>query len=302
LSKSGFWIVSLFLCSFAAGQVAAPAPQTPQEQNPQPPVSPSPTSAKATPAPKPAKPPAPPRENIEDMLSVSVFYWLPKGQPGFRAGHGVADPQTGELDLTKDPNRGNGVQITFPTGGFNRLEIGYWRLYDSGDVISPHKVSIFGADIQAGERLNTQYKASNLRAAWNYLTFPVPPLESKLRIKTFWEIQWTKFDPTIGFPDVPSNPAPITPTQNIFYPGAGIGAEYIWKKYFRVEARGSGMGFPGRSHYWDLEASAIGRIKSHLEIYATWKGFGFRSSPKNETYIQGMYTGPMLGVRWVFRK
>jgi len=297
LSKSVFWIVSLFLCSFTVGQVAPQAPQTPPADPPQAP----PAQVKPAPAPQAAKPPAPPRENIEDMFSISAFYWLPKGQPGFRAGTSVPDPKSGELDLTKNPNRGNGFQITFPTGGFNRLEIGYWRLYDAGDVISPHKVSIYGANIQAGERLNTEYKLSNIRAAWNYLTFPVPPFDSKLRIKTFWEIQWTRMDPIIGFPEAKNNPAPINPKQNVFYPGVGVGAEYVFSpKHFRLESRFSGMGWPGRSYYWDVEGSAIGRI-SHVEILATMKGFSFRSSPKNETYMKGTYWGPMLGVRWVLR-
>jgi hypothetical protein len=235
------------------------------------------------------------------MLSVSVFYWLPKGQPGFRAGNSVPDPSTGYLDLTKDPNRGNGLQITFPTGGFNRLEIGYWRLYDAGDVIAPHKLSIFGANIQKGELLNTQYKLSNLRAAWNYLTYPVPPFDSKLRIKTFWEVQWTRMDPIIGFPQASGSPAPINPKQNVFYPGFGAGVEYVQSRHFRLEARGSGFAWPSHSGYWDVEGSAIGRI-SHVELFATYKGFHFHTSPtKDETYEKGTFWGPMLGVRWVFR-
>lgn len=234
------------------------------------------------------------------MFSVSVFYFEPSGQPGFRAGESVPDPQTGYLNLTKNPNRGNGFLLTFPTGGFNRLEVGYWRLYDAGDVVSPHRVNIFGATIPAGGRVSTEYKLSNIRVAWNYLTWPVPPLDSKLRIKTFWEIQWTRMDPTIGFPGTPTTP-PINPRQNVFYPGVGLGAEYVFNRYFRMEARGSGMAWPGRSGYWDVEGSAVFRFFNHVEAYGTWKGFSFHSSPKNETYIQGTYWGPLLGVRYVFR-
>ncbi len=196
------------------------------------------------------------------MFSISAFYWRPNsGQPGFRAGKFVPDPTSGFLNLTSKPFRADGATLTFPTGGFNRLEIGFWRVNDSGDLRAPAKLAMFGANIANNELLNTKYKITNIRVAWNYLTFPVPPFDTKLRLKSFWEVQYTKFLPTIYFPEAKNSPAPIQPKQSVFYPGVGLGVEYIAAKAFRLEARGSGMALPGKSGYFDVEATAVARIK-----------------------------------------
>ncbi len=233
------------------------------------------------------------------MFSISAFMWKPKGTPGFRPGPFVPDPTSSTLDLTKDPSRSNGVMLTIPTGGFNRLELGYWRIYDAGDVRAPNKVSIFGANIANNERLNTYYRLTNIRVAWNYLTWPVPPFDTKLRIKSFWEYQYTKMLPTVGFPEAKNSPAPITPKQTVSLPGFGLGVEYIASKNFRMEARGSGMTFPKRSGYWDIEANAVVRVKK-VEIFGGMKGFHFHTSKKNaSTYTTGTYWGPSFGLRYV---
>ena len=280
--KSTFWTIALVLCSVAVGQTA-PAAQTP------------------APAPAPAKAAStkPPREGIDDMFSVSLFMWKPSGQPGFRPGPFVPDPTSSTLNLTKDPSRANGAMVTIPTGGFNRLEIGYWRAYDAGDLRAPNKMSIFGANIANNELLNTYYRLSNIRVAWNYLTYPVPPFNTKLRLKSFWEFQYTKFQPTLNFPEAKNSPAPLTPKQSVRYPGFGLGVEYIPSKHFRLEARGSGMAFKGRSGYYDIEASAVARIKK-VEVFGGMKGYHFHTTPHNQnTYTQGTLWGPSFGLRYV---
>ncbi len=296
----GFWTCAILFGAIAFGQAppaTAPKP-APAKTDSQ--AAPAQTTTPA-PAAAPAKQGKEPLDGVDDMFSLGLFYWRPGGTPGFRAGKGVADPTTGYLNLTDNPYRGNGVILTVPTGHYNRLDISYWQLYDSGDIRAQNKVSIFGANIQQNERMNTTYKLSNFKFAWNYLTFPAPPFDARLRVKTFWEVQWTKMNPTLYFPDAKNSPAPINPKQSVFLPGAGLGLEYIWSKKFRVEARGSGMGLPGKSYYWDVEASAVGRIKK-VEIFASMKGFAFRTSPKKqETYLRGQFWGPSFGVRYAFR-
>lgn len=267
----------------------------------------APAAQTPAPAPSPSKPAAPakpasvkpPREGIEDMFSVSLFSWMAKGTPGFRPGPFVPDPLTSTLDLTKDPRRSNGVMLTIPTGGFNRLEVSYWRMNDAGDVRAPNKLGIFGANIANNERLNTLYKLENYRVAWNYLTYPVPPFDAKLRVKSFWEFQYTVMKPTLGFPEAKNSPAPITPKQSVKYPGFGLGLEYVASKHFRLEGRGSGMAFPGRSGYYDIEANAIVRAKK-FEIFGGMKGYHFHTTRKNQvTYTTGTYWGPSFGLRYV---
>lgn len=295
----GFWACAFILGVAAFGQTpptATPAAGQTPAQTP----APAKPAITTTPAAAPSQPTKRELDPVDEMFSLGVFYWRPGGTPGFRAGKSVPDPTSGHLDLTKNPKRGNGFLLTIPTGHYNKLEIAYWRLYDSGDVRAPNKIDIFGASVQNNERLNTYYKLSNVKVAWNYLTFPAPPFDAKLRIKTFWEVQFVRMDPTIGFPDARNNPPPIRPKQTLLYPGAGLGAEYLASKHFRLEARGSGMALPGRSAYWDIEGSAVARIR-RVEVFASMKGFHFRTSAKQPTYIQGTYWGPSFGLRWVFK-
>jgi hypothetical protein len=256
----------------------------------------------ATPAPAAAKPAPEKREGIEDMFSLGVFFWMPDhGRPGFRPGPFIPDPTTATFDLTEKPFRANGAMLTFPTGGLNRLEISYWRMNDSGDLRAPNKLNLFGASIANNERLNTRYKITNMRAAWNYLSFPVPVYDAKLRLKSFWEVQYTQIKPTVGFPEAKNNPAPIQPNQAVILPGVGLGIEYVPTRAFRLEARGSGMGFPQRSGYFDLEGTAVLRV-SKVELFGGMKAFHFQTSrKKEEIFIQGTMWGPMFGARWVFR-
>ncbi len=234
------------------------------------------------------------------MFSLAVFFWKPtSGQPGFRAGKFVPDPTSGFFNFPSDPYRANGAMLTIPTGGFNRLELSYWRVNDSGDVRAPAKLFIFGANVQNNELLNTQYKITNIRASWNYLSFPVPPYDAKLRLKSFWEVQYTNFSPTIYFPEARNNPAPIRPKQSVFYPGVGLGMEFIPSRYFRLEARGSGMTLPGKSGYYDIEATGVLRIKK-VEVIGGMKGYHFHTSSKLETKVTSTMWGPTVGLRWIF--
>lgn len=233
------------------------------------------------------------------MFSLGVYYWMPENRPGFRAGRFVADPLTGRLDIGP-ATRANGFMLTIPTGGFNRLEVGYWRAFGAGDVRAPNRLAIFGAGVANRELMNTEFRLTNLRLAWNYLTYPVPPFDAKLRVKSFWEFQFTEMRPTLRFPEARGAPPPLTRDQSVKYPGVGLGLEYIPSKHFRLEGRGSGMAFPGRSGYWDIEANAVARIKK-VEIFGGYKGFHFHTSrKKEETIMQGTLWGPSFGIRYVF--
>jgi hypothetical protein len=117
-------------------------------------------------------------------------------------------------------------------------------------------------------------------------------------VKSFWEVQYTKFLPTIGFPGVGNDPPPIQPQQSVFYPGVGLGVEYVAGRAFRMEARGSGMTLPGRSGYYDIEGTAVGRI-GKVEIFGGIKGYHFHTSSKLPTYVTSTLWGPMFGLRFV---
>ena len=71
-------------------------------------------------------------------------------------------------------------------------------------------------------------------------------------------------------------------------------------KHFRLETRGSGMGFPHHSMLADAEGSAVVRL-GNIEIFAGAKYLQFSTSPKQEAFMKGTLWGPDGGVRWVFK-
>jgi hypothetical protein len=235
------------------------------------------------------------------MLSVGVFYWRQDyGRPGLFPGNLNFNTASTRLDLGKS-TRANGFVITIPTGDYHRLEIGYWDNRGSGSSRATQPLNLFGANVRNNELLTNNYRIQNIRVAWNYLTFPVPAMGAKFRVKTFWEVQHTRIKPTVGFPESTVNPdATVGDKKAITWPGVGIGMEYVPSTHLRFEARVSGMAFPGRSRYADAEASIVGSVKS-VEIFGGLKGFHFRTSPKSDTIQQGYLWGPMAGVRWVFK-
>ncbi len=246
---------------------------------------------------------APEPENIENMFSIGYYYWRPDhGGSGYFGGKPSLDPARQRLDLPSPPARANAYEVTIPTGGNNRLEVGYWKLVDSGQIRATRDLEIYGANITNGEGIQELYNYTNLRIAWNYLSYPVPPLDSRFRIKSFWEVQYFRARTQLAFPDQPDingNIPVVQPKESIKLPGVGIGAEYIPNRSFRVEGRISGMGLPGRSRYIDAQVTAVGRIANFVEFFGGIKGYHFRTSPRNAEFIEGTLWGPFFGMRFV---
>jgi len=277
------------MCSILAAQ------QAPQQAPP--PTAPPPIQNQA-PAPRPAVVPQGP-EDIDRMLSVSAYDWLPSGGPRLRGGTFSPTNPSHDLKLPQKPSRAYGAMLTFPAKGSTRVEISYESLYDRGNALAPRDVGLFGATIAKGEPLDMYYDLSHLKVSWNYLTYPNPPQDAKFRFKTLWEFHYMKVKPTVVLtataPDLP-----VTEKLSIYIPAVGAGIEYVPSRHFRMEIRASGMGWPKRSALGDGEATAVVRVRS-LEIFAGGKGLYFRTSPKKETYVQGVLWGPFGGVRWVFK-
>jgi hypothetical protein len=179
------------------------------------------------------------------------------------------------------------------------VEVSYFDVKDSGNTLAPRDLSIFGAPIAAGDYLAMDYRLRDFKLSWNYLTYPVPPLDSKLRFKTLWEFQYVQMRPLIAFPI--SGGPPVTASERILYPTLGAGLDYVPSpKHFRVDMRFSGFGLPGHAVLWDGEGSLVARIR-RVEIFAGEKAFHFRTSPGKDIFMQGTLWGPYGGLRWVFK-
>ena len=243
---------------------------------------------------------------------MEPFYWLTKSPPVLRLGRasesyfsnitGTFVPgQTvpGNLNFPGGSRGATGVLVTIPTGHENSLQFTYFRILGDGDTFAGQDLLLFGNPFTQGDQLITNYKIQNFKLSWNYLTYPFPSSGAKLRIKTLWEIQYTKVFSSI---DAPADAYAITTqaTKSIVFPTFGLGIEYHKSEHLYFEAKGSGFGVPFRADIWDIEGSFVYRI-GRVEIFGGGKGYHFKTSPQDNQYFTDTLWGPYAGVRWIFR-
>jgi hypothetical protein len=271
--KSTVWIGALLLCAVLGAQTPA------------------------------APPVAAPAENIENMNSIALYTWLPSGGPQLVGGKLAVDVTAQSIVLPSKPSQANGIVASFKAKGQSRVEVSYFDVKDSGSTIAERNLSFFGSIFAKGDYLSLDYRLRNLKVSWNYLTYPVPPLDSKFRIKTFWEVHYTQMRPVISAPLSTSLLAlPVSANERILLPAGGIGFEYVPSpQHFRMEARFSGFGLPGKAAIWDGEGSFVARVK-RIEIFAGEKAYHFRTNTGKDIYSQATLWGPYGGIRWVFRQ
>jgi hypothetical protein len=260
----------------------------------------------APPPPSPAKPPVlaaqpqVPPDDVDRMFSVALYDWIPfSASTGLHAGTKAILPPPHELTLPGKPYRAYGLLVTVPMKGSSRLELSYTTLNDNGNILAPTDLGLFGGTIAKGEPLYATYSLRHLKLSYNFLTYPNPPQDAKLRIKTLWEFHYLQVYPGVTA-TVTAPGQPLTQSQRIILPAVGLGLEYVMSKHFRMEVRGSGMTFPHHSTIGDAEGDAVVRLGS-LEIFVGGKFLHFKTSPKSDTYMRGTIWGPDAGVRWVFR-
>lgn len=234
------------------------------------------------------------------MFSIGLSDWVTSSaSAGLHAGSQAILPPPHELTLPGKPYRAYGVLVTLPMKGSSRLEFSYDTLNANGNILAPTDLGLFGGVIAQGEPLHTTYSVRHLKMSYNFLTYPNPPQDAKLRIKTLWEFHYLQLKPgvtaTVSAPD-----QPVTQSQRIILPAVGLGLEYVMSKHFRLEMRGSGMAFPHRSTLGDAEGDAVVRLGS-IEIFVGGKFLHFKTSPKSDTFMSGTIWGPDAGVRWVFK-
>jgi len=228
-----------------------------------------------------------------------LFNWMPSGGPAIIGGAQAVNVDAQSLVLPTKPSQALGIQFTLRAKGPTRIEISYFDVKDSGSTLAPRDLSIFGQPVAAGEYLAMDYRIRSAKFTWNYLTYPVPSLDSKFRFKTLWEVHYTQMVPRIAFPI--TGDFPVSSKQYFILPAGGVGVEYVPSpKHFRMEARFSGFGLPGRTQFWDGEGSLVGRF-GKVEVFAGMKAYHFRTSPGKDVYFQSTLYGPDFGLRWVFK-
>jgi hypothetical protein len=266
----------------------------------QPPVPTEPPAQQQNPAATTA-PPEISRDDPDYGQPQGAFYWLTGGPSKLLPGTKAAVPVDEKLVLPNARPRSPGIFVSMPAGKFNHLELSYFQADGTGTSYALVPLSLFGQNIPQGYFLSTSYRVRNAQLAWNYLTWPAPPEDSKWRFRTLWAFNYTSVSPVIDAPfDPDPNFSAAHGTRNIFYPAFGIAMEYIPSKHFFFEARGWGFGVPHHADIGDAEVNAVVRFKQ-LEIFGGYKLFHFKTSPNADLYVVETLKGPLAGVRWVFR-
>ena len=306
----------------AAPQQTPGAPQqTPPAATPQTGQTPVPPPAEEQPAPKSliAQPPPPPpkvpdvRRPGESGFWVGVIGWIPKEQPYQNGGNkNQVFGNSLFLTLQGKPKFAETVEVGAAVGLHNTLKLTYTDFRASGDFTTPIIVSAWGQTYSGGTYLSTNYHVQSAKLSYEYLTWPYPVGSKKFRLKTLWQVQFTNVSTVFDAPDnyydsngnliLDSNGNPINlagaGNKHIISPEFGLGFSYYPSRHVRIEASGSGFGFPHRYYVWDGNFAVSYRALNHFEIRGGAVGMGFKTSTNSDTYIKGNYLSAFLGVRW----
>ena len=297
-------VFSLVCLLFLAQVTPSPA-QQPQPQQPTQPQPPQQESAPQQPAPQP--PPKPSSEvarweTSDGAFSFALFYWLNPGHPIMRTGRKATEGANWNLNFPGHNQATPGAMLGIPLGRYHTLRFSYFRTRGSAGTTATADAFYFGESFTKGDALSTRYTLQNAKISLDYVSWPFPVGDSRLRIKTLWEVQYLSIRSAIDAPlavDSDGNPSPVSAvgTTYLIYPTLGMGLEAFLSKHFRWELKGSGFALPRRSTLWDAETFAAYR-SGKFEIVFGGKGFHYKTSPKRESYLRGTLPGGFVGLRW----
>lgn len=292
-----------------ATQPPAQPPTPPAQPTTQPPSTQPPGGVEATPpVPKPTiqlpvpRPPPPvttERDTGGDNFSIEPFYWLTHAAPTVAQGHANTDLDPGALGFPGLSKFADGVFITVPTGHENSFEFRFFQQTGQGNSVLGTTEQFFTTQYAIGDVLATNYRLTNYKLSWNYLTYPYPSAGAKFRFKTLYEFQYAAIRGSFDAPaDV--NAVPTEGIKSIIRPTLGAGIEYHLARRVRFEAKLSGMGFPHHGDLYDGEASLVGG-GPHFEFLLGARIFHLKTSPTSDQYYKETLWGPYAGLRLIWK-
>jgi len=272
-----------------------------------------PGRAQQTPAAQPQTPAATPapaadaddRDHGDGQFSVGLLYWFsPDSRPKLRTGEQHTQEDPAYLDFPGKAKPAPGVMLSLPAKGLNSLRISYFQTRGQGNTVADRNLALFAVGYVPGDYLSAAYKIQSAKVSFEYHSWPFPVKDSKFRVKTLWEFQYVNVKAEVDAPLKPYEDEEgnaITTfgegTRWFLLPSVGLGAQYLASKHFRIEAKGSGFALPRRAAVWDAEAMGAYRF-GQWEIQFGYRGFHFKTSPKQEDFIRGTLSGGFVGLRW----
>jgi len=250
--------------------------------------------------------PSPPATLYGDNgFSITIDYWKPTGHPYMGDGHLNTSGTSTALDFAGNALGSEGAAFGIPIGKLNALRVSYFRLQGVGNPTAPTDLAIDSISYNAGDYMAVHYRLQNIKIGLDYLSWPFPVKDSKFRLMTLWEVQYTtiysSFDAPLRHGETDASGNPIQTwgygTNWFIYPSLGLGAIYHVSHRLRFEARASGFAFPHRSTIWDAEATLNYRF-GKMEIQGGAKAFHFKTSPAQVSFVQATFPGAFVGLRW----
>ena len=261
----------------------------------------TPPPAQPQPAPSAAKP-----EGSDNPFTVSAIYWLTTQRPNLFGGDANTSPYITQLNFPGKGKASPELEVDIPAGTGSYVRISAFQTTSIGNLTAASNMTLFGVDYAPGDYLASQSRLRNVKASFDYLSFPFPLKGSKFRLKTLWEVQYTTIRGTIDAPlkaittDSTGNPLSNTAqgTRSLVYPTFGLALEDHVSRNLQWSIRGSGFGLPGRHGLlYDSEARLSYKI-GHISILAGGRVFHVKTSPKSDQFYSVTLYGPYVGLSW----
>ncbi len=136
---------------------------------------------------------------IEDGgFSFEPLYWLNRAQPALRGGKAAASYEN--LDYPGHGKPAYGAEIGIPAGPQNTLRISYFRAQGNSNSTLASDTTLFSTGYNTGDYLTANYTLQNAKISWDYLSYTWYRPDSRIRLKTLYEVQYTNISTNINAP------------------------------------------------------------------------------------------------------
>jgi hypothetical protein len=284
-----------------------PAPSAAPQQPAQPeqPETPAPAQRAGMPAPPPMPKLPDVRMPGETGYYLGVIGWMPFGTPYVDKGKAANFTGASHFHLAGRPSVTPSGEIGVAVGLHNFLTLSYFTAKAGGSTTAPGPLVLFSQAYTKGDRMATTDKLQTVKFSFDYLTWPYPVGNRKIRLRTLWQAHFVSMKSTYDAPTRSAtadsngilNSYATNGSKSIFTPALGLGLTGYASRNFRVEISAAGFAMPHRFALGDGEAAAAYRI-GRLEIRVGGKGMFIKTSPKADYYFRGTMAGAFIGVRW----